>query len=145
MFLEIETESKIYKEALSLRYELFFKNTHYDQSVLHDDLELKSRHFVIVENGRLCAYGRLTAFGEGIIQISQIVVNLTEQKKGYGSTLLSNLLEECERVGYKEVFLNARVTAISLYKRLGFNVSGTEYLSPKTNIPHFKMVKLGIS
>lgn len=141
MFLEIQKESKLYQEALNLRYVLFFESTRYDQSVLHDELEPKSRHFAIVESERLIAYGRLSFIEGGIFQISQIVVNPSEQRKGYGSKLLSYLLEECERAGSKEVFLNARVSAVSLYSRLGFKVSGVEYLSPKTKIPHIKMVK----
>lgn len=141
MFVQIDRKNSLYSEALDLRYELFFKGTKYDRSVLLDDLESCSQHYANVENEQLIAYGRLTEFGGGRFQISQVVVKPFAQNRGYGSKLLLFLLRECEKSGYEEVFLNARLVAINLYERLGFKACGPEYISPKTKIAHVKMVK----
>jgi len=89
---ELEIDSEHYKEALELRYELFFQEHALPRDVLIDKYESASRHIAIVSHGSLIAYGRLTNLGEGTYQISQIVVKQHEQGKGYGTTILKKLV-----------------------------------------------------
>jgi len=48
--------------------------------------------------------------------------------RGVGTTLIQRAIEEMKKIGCKETFLEVRVTndqAVSLYKKLGFTVTGT--------------------
>ena len=136
---ELEIGSEFYKEALELRYELFFKKHDLPRNILIDKNEKASEHIAIVSDELLIAYGRLTNLGEGTYQISQIVVKPQEQGKGYGAMILKELVDRAERLGCKKIILNARTTATKLYEKQGFTSSGNEFLSKSTGVPHVQM------
>ncbi len=137
---ELEIGGKLYKEALKLRYELFFKQQDLPRNILIDEHENASQHIAIVSDEILLAYGRLTDLGEGTYQISQIVVIPQEQGKGYGAMILKELIERAGSNGCKKIILNARTTATKLYKKLGFIINGGEFLSKSTGVPHVQML-----
>jgi len=137
---ELKIGSKHYKEALELRYELFFQKHDLPKNILFDEHENASRHIAIICNASLIAYGRLTNLSEGTYQLSQIVVKPQEQRKGYGTIILKKLVEFAENNGGEKVILNARTTATELYKKQGFKNTGEEFLSKSTGVPHVQML-----
>jgi len=82
---ELEIGSRLYEKVLELRFELFFQKYNLPREILVDKHERVSSHIVIVNGELPIAYGRITGLGEGICQLSQIVVNLHEQENGYGA------------------------------------------------------------
>jgi len=136
---ELKIGSDLYKQALNLRYELFFRDHGLPREILIDEHEKTSKHIAIVDGESLIAYGRVTGLGKGIYLLSQIVVKPQEQGKGYGSMILMKLVERAKNDGGKKIILNARTTATALYRKQGFINNSEVFLSKSTGVPHVQM------
>ncbi|WP_325895391.1 GNAT family N-acetyltransferase [Grimontia sp. NTOU-MAR1] len=135
----LETDSKFYQTALKLRYALFFEEPGLPWEVLFDTDEGNSLHLAAICDGELLAYGRLTKRSNSAMQISQMVVSPKHQRKGLGEAILSRLVIHAKEHETKSIILSARLHAMPLYEKLGFNIVGEVYLSEKTGIEHIKM------
>ena len=61
------------------------------------------------------------------------------QGKGIGASMM-NFAENLARdSGYKKLIMHARKSAIGFYEKLGYKVSGDEFM--EVSIPHFIMLK----
>lgn len=136
---ELMIGDSLYNKALELRYQLFFQEHGLAKEIVIDKDEIISRHFVIANKQSLIAYGRLTNKGNDEYQISQLVVALCKQGKGYGGKIIRALIMYAQDEGAKRIVLNARITATKLYLKCGFMACGSEFRSKKTGIPHIKM------
>ncbi|MCP4985752.1 MAG: GNAT family N-acetyltransferase [Colwellia sp.] len=136
----IDINSELYKQAIELRYELFFKEHALPKSIIFDNKEVESKHLAISEADRLIAYGRLTALSDSNYQISQMVVSTKYQSQGFGSNLLSELLNKAVSSGAKNITLNARLSALGLYQKYGFVKNGSVFKSESTGVPHVSML-----
>ena len=135
----IDIDSKLYHQAIALRYELFFKEHGLPKAIIFDSKEAESKHVAISDADELIAYGRLTALGDGHYQISQMVVSVKYQSKGFGSNLLSALINKAIESDASNITLNARVSALGLYQKYGFIENGTVFNSKSTGVPHVCM------
>jgi len=140
MIYEIKPGNKYYHQAFNLRYSVFFQEHGLPESVVKDRFESSSRHFVIIENESVSAYGRLTKVDSEVYKISQMVVRKEKQKMGFGSTLLKYLVNIAHKNGGRSVILNARVSFIPFYQKHGFSTSGTIFQSESTQLPHQLMI-----
>ena len=61
------------------------------------------------------------------------------QGRGIGSFVLRYIVEECQKLGVKVFWFDAREEAIPFYSKFGFTTEGDKFY--KTGIPYFKMVK----
>lgn len=140
LVLKIITEdSDLYREALDLRYTLFFKGFDLPKSVTADDLEPVSVHVALVENNNLLAYGRLSPLDSGTYRISQIVVYPEHRRKGFASRIVSELMLLGGELGAQKVVLNSQVPVLPLYRKLGFREYGEQYKVKLTGVLHQKM------
>ncbi len=139
--IHLESTDELYKEALDLRYDLFFRAPGLPREILFDALESSSLHIAAIENGSLCAYGRLSEESLGIFKISQMVVRPDMQGQGLGTSVLTKLTHEALEKGAEEIYLNARLHAVSMYEKLGFKASGQSYVAKSTGVPHIKMIR----
>jgi len=96
---------------------------------MHDELVGAGRFYVVAyataaESEELIGYAGLAkSMAASSADIQTIAVSSDQRGKGLGRKLMNRLLEECNRVGIGEVFLEVRAdnpTAESLYKSLGF-------------------------
>ncbi len=138
---KISIDDKLYKKAVALRYELFFKEHNLAPETVFDEKESSSIHVAAHHGGDLIAYGRLTEIQTGCYQISQMVVSQSFQSLGYGSQLLGALVTMAFDKGAQSISLNARITAVGLYEKQGFVKAGTVFHSASTGVPHIKMVR----
>ena len=140
LVLKIITEdSDLYREALDLRYTLFFKGFDLPKSVTADDLEPVSVHVALVENNNLLAYGRLSPLDSGTYRISQIVVYPEHRRKGFASRIVSELMLLGGELGAQKVVLNSQVPVLPLYRKLGFREYEDQYKVKLTGVLHQKM------
>ncbi|MUL17337.1 GNAT family N-acetyltransferase [Aliivibrio fischeri] len=139
--INLQSTDDIYQQALNLRYDLFFREPGLPKEILVDDLEENSTHVAIVEKSELYAYGRLSEIAKGIFKISQMVVQPKMQGKGLGTRILSELVNLALEKGAEEVFLHARLHAVVMYEKIGFETIGNSYIAKVTGVPHIKMVK----
>lgn len=135
----ISMEAPVYQAALSLRYDLFFREHKLPRDIRLDELENSSIHIATTSGDNLIAYARLSDLGEGRYKISQVVVQPEHQGKGCGRTLLEAVVACAWEQGASVIELNARSFATGLCNGLGFIEVGEEYISEFTYVPHIKM------
>lgn len=137
--IEIEPDSSFYRDALNLRYDLFFRDCNLPFDILFDQKENNSYHLGIIHNNVLLAYGRLTKISRIRFQISQMVVKSEYQGQGFGSQILKKLISVSKDNKASIITLNARLSAIGLYEKFSFKISGKSFLSETTKVEHIKM------
>lgn len=103
-----------------------------------DDADPRSLHLAVVDGSRVSGYGRVIVEGAQA-QIRHLCVQPDLRGRGIGSELVAALVACAAERGAGEVWLNARTTAIDFYLRQGFVVTGAEFLSVETGIPHVRM------
>ncbi len=140
MLYEIELGDIYYHQAFNLRYSLFFQEHELPKSIVKDNVESSSRHFAIIENDIVVAYGRLTKIDNEVYKISQLVVKKDKQNMGYGSKILKHLIDIAKQSGGKQIILHARIPFIEFYENHGFSTSGDIFLSKSTQLPHQRMI-----
>ena len=126
-------------EIYKLRSEIFIveQNCAY-QDV--DDIDLISKHLMIIENGVLSAYARLVPPGGTYKEpaIGRVVVKKSFRGKDLGKLLMQQAIDQLQDT-YKDLdlVLSAQSYLLKFYSDLGFKTEGEEYL--EDNIPHTKM------
>jgi predicted GNAT family N-acyltransferase len=137
----IQYGSDEYNQAAQLRYQLFYREHGIPFELIFDAHEEQDLHLAITarSDNRVLAYGRLgqTHFNE--FQIYQMVVLPEYQGQRLGTRLLQGLIEAAIERGADRVVLNARVTKIQFYQKLGFKRVGDVFASSMTGVPHIKM------
>ncbi len=124
-------------EILKARAKVFM----FEQKIWYldmDNIDYKSQHLFLEENGEVLAY--LRAFFEEdstVIHIGRVLS--VEHNKGLGTSLMENAVEYFKKNGVKSVALNSQMTAVRFYEKLGFKTVGEEFI--EAGIPHIKMVK----
>ena len=136
----IEHNSPEYHQACQLRYKLFFAEHNLPWNIVLDKNQASYYHAVIVEDC-VVAYGQLVPYPNRIYQICQMVVEPDYQNQNLGRKILSSLIQIAKDRGAIAITLNARLTAVGFYQKLGFKTCGTEFPSTTTGVPHIEMHK----
>jgi GNAT superfamily N-acetyltransferase len=135
--------SPLFAQAVDLRFRVLhepFGVTRDDE--WHDD-DPDSLHVVAVADDRVVGYARLILEEGGeTAQVRQVAVEPAWERRGIGSALVRDLVDEARDRGMRLVWLNARVTALPFYERLGFKATGEEFASPRTWLPHKRMERV---
>ncbi len=77
---------------------------------------------------------------ETCVQIKQVCVHHSYQKRHVGSSLMKYAEQKIRQTGYREIMLHARSNAWSFYQRLGYEYSSDEF--KEVGIIHREMRKL---
>jgi len=106
-----------------------------------EDLEAEKKDILIgfFDDGTLDGCCILTKTDEKTVQLRQMAVLSGLQGKGIGRVLMSFAENLSRDRGYKRLTMHARQTALGFYEKLGYTVSGPEFL--EVTIPHFEMEK----
>jgi GNAT superfamily N-acetyltransferase len=132
------------EQAEELRYLVLHEPFGVARDDCWDDGDPASSHVVALADGRVVGYARLIAeAGEPSPQIRQVAVEPAWERRGIGSALVQALVEQARSEGRASVWLNARVTALPFYERLGFEVTSEVFRTPRTYLPHRRM-ELGL-
>ena len=123
-------------EKVSFLEKAIFSQPWSNQGFL-EALSRKDTIFLIAEaEGEVIGYGGMyCAADEG--EITNVAIEEKFRKNGIGRKLLKELLEESEKEGIRQVFLEVRVSnesALCLYQSMGFEIAGVRknfYRYPK--------------
>lgn len=135
----ISTTSILYKEAVAIRKELFFKNMKNSSDLIQDNFEESGIHIVCLNNDEVVGTGRLNIENSTSI-ISQMAIKANYQKQGVGAKILNELIGCSRAKDMTKIKLSARETAIAFYEKFKFVAFGNTYPSKKTGIIHQEMV-----
>jgi N-acetylglutamate synthase-like GNAT family acetyltransferase len=135
----IDHGTKEYKQMVNLRYEILRKplNLTFEESELE-----KEKNDILIgafEEEKILGCCLLTKVDKDCVKLRQMAVQNNLQGKGIGASMMHFAENVARDAGYKNLIMNARKTAIGFYEKLGYKVSGNEFL--EISIPHFLMVK----
>jgi len=125
--LEIKPE-----ETWVLRHEVMWPDQTIDYVKLEEDSN--GQHFGLKVDGKILSV--ISVFVEGgHAQFRKFATDTAEQGKGYGSTLLSHIIQLLEEQGVLSIWCNSRVEKSSFYRKFGlrettktFTKGGIDYV-----------------
>lgn len=138
-YVFINMDNPLYQQAVDLRYRIFFRPWNIKQEIVFDSYEDTAIHMICLTEGKVNGYARLNYEGQEAI-LSQIVVDEEYRNQGLGSELVKRLLDKARLDKKDRVTLSAKVEATKFYKKFAFVVTGDSFSSPKTGLPHIKMI-----
>ncbi len=139
-FLYIDINSQYYKDAVALRFSVFYKEFELDINVINDNYESSSIHLAAIANGKVIGFGRLS-FNSSTARISQMAVSREMRGRGIGSHLMDIFIDRSKQEGYRTIYLNSRLDAVPFYRKFGFETVGDEFPSKRTGLTHIRMEK----
>lgn len=91
------------------------------------------------EDDRLLGCCLLTRMDVRTVRLRQMAVPNNMQGKGVGRALMIFAENIARDLGYKKLCMHARTTAVGFYRKLGYAISGDEFV--EVTIPHYIMEK----
>jgi predicted GNAT family N-acyltransferase len=136
---QIDHGSKEYEQMIKLRFEILRKPLHLDFS--KEELE-KEKHDILIgafEDDKMLGCCLLTKVDRHCVRLRQMAVQNNLQGKGIGASLMNFAENVARDHGYKRIIMHARKTATGFYEKLGYTVTGKEFI--EISIPHVVMEK----
>ncbi len=138
-FRQFQLGTAAYKDALKLREDILRKPL--GLALTDADLarDVGCFHLGGFDGTQLVAVLLLQPVDEYTVQMRQVAVSSTLQGGGIGRQLITFAEEFARHEGYGTMIAHARGTALRFYLRLGYTVSGDEFM--ETTIPHRLVTK----
>ena len=136
---QIDHGSKEYEQMIKLRFEILRKPLHLDFS--KEELE-KEKHDILIgafEDDKMLGCCLLTKVDKHCVRLRQMAVQNNLQGKGIGASLMNFAENVARDHGYKRIIMHARKTATGFYEKLGYTVTGKEFI--EISIPYVVMEK----
>ena len=135
----IDYGTKEYKQMIDLRYDILRKPLHLSFETNQLDNEKNDILIGAFEEEKMLGCCLLTKLDKHCLRLRQMAVQNNLQGKGIGAAMMNFAENVARDAGYKKIVMHARKTAIGFYEKLGYKVSGNEFL--EISIPHFVMEK----
>ncbi len=136
---EIEYGSDEYMETVNLRSAVLRVPLGLEFSETELAEESGSRHIAAYVDGRITACLVLKPETNRLVRMRQLAVAPAMQRHGIGSALVAYAERVAAGLGFAEIILDARETAVSFYERLGYRKEGRPFV--KINLSHVAMKK----
>jgi N-acetylglutamate synthase-like GNAT family acetyltransferase len=136
---QIDHGTKEYKQMVDLRYAILRKPLHL--SFDPQELEKEKEDILIgaFEEEKILGCCLLTKIDNESLRLRQMAVQNNLQGKGIGASMMNFAENVARDAGYKKLVMHARKTATGFYEKLGYKISGNEFM--EVSIPHYIMVK----
>ncbi|HEV2354564.1 MAG TPA: GNAT family N-acetyltransferase [Puia sp.] len=135
----IDHGTKEYRQMVQLRSDMLRKPL----GLTFDKAELEREKDDILmgafEDDKLLGCCLMTKIDPATLRLRQMAVPNSMQGKGVGRALMIFAENIARDLGYKKLCMHARSTAVGFYQKLGYRVSGNEFI--EVTIPHFIMEK----
>jgi N-acetylglutamate synthase-like GNAT family acetyltransferase len=135
----IDHGTKEYQQMVRLRTDMLRKPL--GLSFQPDELE-KEKDDVLIgafEDDRILGCCLLTKIDDKTVRLRQMAVPNSLQGKGIGRALMIFAENIARDLGYKTLVMHARKTAIGFYEKLGYHITGNEFM--EVTIAHCAMEK----
>ncbi len=135
----IDHGTREYKQMVHLRNEMLRKPL--GLTFTEEELEQEKDDILMgaFEDDRLLGCCLLTPMDAGAVRLRQMAVPNGMQGKGVGRALMIFAENVARDLGYKKLSMHARKTAVGFYQKLGYSVTGEEFM--EVTIPHYIMEK----
>ncbi len=135
----IDHGSKEYSQMLQLRKDILRKPLGLDFDP--EELEKEKDEILIgaFEEEKMLGCCMLIKYDTKTIRLRQMAVLNNLQGKGIGRALMQFAENIARDLGFRRITMHARKSAIGFYEKLGYSVTGEEFI--EVTIPHFNMEK----
>lgn len=123
--------------AKPLRDEVFVGEQHYPAHLEDDEYEGKAWHYIVEEDGKTVATGRLINLEEGVWKLGRIAVKKSMRGTGLGAKVTQALIDKAKQLGSKTIKISGQTHAVPFYEKFGFAIAGVEFMDE--NLPHVDM------
>jgi len=134
-----QIESQTYKDALSIRWNVFVNEQQVPADLEIDDLEDKTWHLVLYIGEHPAGTARILEEAPGIYKVQRVAVLSLFRGQGLGRAVMEETERKIRHLGGVRMLLDAQLHAIPFYETLGFTAEGGEFMD--AGIPHRKMQK----
>jgi predicted GNAT family N-acyltransferase len=136
---QIDHGTPEYMQMIELRNEILRKPL--GLSFKKEELEREKDDILIAafEDELMLGCCLLTKVDTKNVRLRQMAVQGTVRGKGIGGTLMNFAENVARDAGYKNMIMHARKTAVGFYEKLGYKVTGKEFV--EITIPHVVMEK----
>lgn len=136
---QIDHGTKEYKQMIDLRYDILRKPL--NLSFESDELDKEKNDILIgaFEEEKMLGCCLLTKIDKDCMRLRQMAVQNNLQGRGIGASMMNFAEHVARDAGYKNLTMHARKSAIGFYEKLGYKVSGDEFI--EISIPHYIMEK----
>ena len=133
--IKAATWSRDERKIRSVRHTVFVLEQAVPSDLDFDGTDPACYHVLALSDNRAVATGRVQADGH----IGRIAVLKMWRGHGIGSALVQFLASEAKRKGLDRVYLNAQISAVGFYEKLGFQRTGSVFM--EAGIKHIAMTR----
>jgi predicted GNAT family N-acyltransferase len=135
----IDHGTKEYQQMVTLRNDILRKPL--GLSFTKEDLDKEKEDILMgaFEDEKLLGCCLLTRVDPTTVRLRQMAVPNNMQGKGVGRALMIFAENIARDLGYRKLCMHARKTAIGFYQKLGYSITGDEFV--EVTIPHYIMEK----
>jgi predicted GNAT family N-acyltransferase len=133
----IDTGTKAYEEMAALRRKVLLAPIGIPPSYINPQQEAKDILIGAFEKDRLVGCCVLTKLDVHTVQLRQMAVDASVQKKGIGAALLLFAESLAKEKGYQTLMMHARDEVLDFYKKCGYQITGEQFF--EVGIGHHKM------
>ncbi|MGE6203080.1 GNAT family N-acetyltransferase [Guptibacillus hwajinpoensis] len=138
MEVKVVQSKKELDDAFQVRHTVFVEEQQVPAELEIDDHEKQAYHFVAYDDHQPTAAGRFRVL-DHIAKVERICVLRDYRKTGLGQILMNSIEKHARELDLKEMKLNAQMTAVGFYEKLGYTTVSGEFMD--AGIPHVTMIK----
>jgi predicted GNAT family N-acyltransferase len=138
-FQLLHVNTAAYEAMIALRMRVLLAPIGIPQSYINAQQETTDFLIGAYSNDQLVGCCILTERSATIVQLRQMAVETSWQKKGVGAALLRFAEDLAREKGYQTLMMHARDTVLPFYTKAGYTVSGEPFV--EVGIGHHKMEK----
>lgn len=127
-------------EVYDIRKKVFQEEQGVAEEIEFDEFDQVAVHVLVYEDSeqkKAVATGRIV-YQEDCCKIGRVAVLKENRGMKYGDFVVRMLLNKAFLAGINSVYLNAQLSTIGFYEKIGFKVTGNEF--EEAGIRHIKMI-----
>jgi predicted GNAT family N-acyltransferase len=133
----VENEAE-FNDAFGIRTEVFIREQNVPEDIELDEFDKDADHVVIYLDNEAVGCGRVV-MNEKKARIGRVAVLKKNRHSGIGKKICIELMKIAAERGADRIVLDAQLTAVGFYKKLGFVEFGNVFL--EAGILHVKMAR----
>ena len=137
---QFEFNTDCYQQSLLLRERILRKPLGLMLTAQDVNKEDKQLHFGLFEKHTLLACVLFKPINSSVIKLRQMAVDESLQGQGLGRKLIQFAEKNVKGLGFDEIEMAARDSAIKFYQHLGYQTTGEIF--EQAGVPHIKMYKM---
>lgn len=135
----IATGTPEYEAMIALRMRVLLDPIGIPRTYINPPAEAADVLVAAFENGQLVGCCVLTPRSETTVQLRQMAVDESRQKKGVGAAIVGFAEREAAARGFQTLVLHARDGVVPFYQKCGYRICGEQFF--EVGIPHHAMEK----